>query len=68
MFRASGSVRALSSELNKIIDDYTLSEVEEGLKKIKPSNTRKTYTLEEIKANRPTPPVSAEKVIRDMRK
>ena len=68
MFRASGSVRALSSELNKIIDDYTLSEVEEGLKKIKPSNTRKSYTLEEIKTNRPTPPVSAEKVIRDMRK
>ena len=67
VFRASGTVRTLSSELNKIIDDYTLSQVEEALKNILQKKNLTSFTLEEIKENRPTPPVLAEKIIREMR-
>jgi hypothetical protein len=67
VFRESGSVRALSSELNKIIDDYTLKNVEESLKKIGRTENHTSYTIEEIKQKRPSPPISAETLVREMR-
>ncbi|MFX1506633.1 MAG: hypothetical protein ACFFDC_11070 [Promethearchaeota archaeon] len=67
VYRSSGTMRALSSELNKIIDDHTLINLEENLRKLLQSEEVQPYSVEQIKQNRPTMPVPAEKIIREMR-
>ncbi len=67
VYRSSGTMRALSSELNKIIDDNTLIKLEDNLRKLLQSTDVQTLSLEQIKQNRPTMPIPAEKIIREMR-
>ncbi|MHA2298504.1 MAG: hypothetical protein ACXAEU_06755 [Candidatus Hodarchaeales archaeon] len=67
VFRSSRNLRALSGELNKIIEERTLINLEENLKKLIEPNTLKSYSLEEIKSDRPKLPVTAEQIIREMR-
>ncbi|MFX0211836.1 MAG: hypothetical protein ACFFDT_38025 [Candidatus Hodarchaeota archaeon] len=67
VYRSSGTMRALSSELNKIIDDNTLIKLEENLRKLLQSEDVQIYSLEQIKQDRPTMPVPAEKIVREMR-
>ncbi len=67
VYRSSGTMRALSSELNKIIDDNTLIDLEDNLRKlVQPTNVQ-AFSIEQIKQERPTIPEPAEKVIREMR-
>ncbi|UCG90737.1 MAG: hypothetical protein JSU57_03120 [Candidatus Heimdallarchaeota archaeon] len=68
VYRSSGTMRNLSSELNKIIDDNTLINLEDNLKRLITSKEIQTFSLEEIKQDRPTVPISAEEIIREMRK
>ena len=67
VYRSSGTMRALSSELNKIIDDNTLINLEENLRKLLQSEDVQTYSVEQIKQVRPIMPVPAEKIVREMR-
>ncbi len=67
VYRSSGAMRALSSELNKIIDDTTLINLEDAFKKLIQQNDKQSFSLEEIKQERPTIPIPAEKIIREMR-
>jgi len=67
VYRSSGTMRALSSELNKIIDDNTLINLEENLRKLLQPKDVQTFSLEQIKQDRPTMPIPAEKLIREMR-
>ena len=60
-------MRALSSELNKIIDDHTLINLEENLRKLIQPKDIQTFSLVQIKQNRPTMPIPAESIIREMR-
>ena len=67
VYRSSGTLRALSSELNKIIDDHTLINLEDNLRKLLQSEDVQTYSIEQIKEDRPTMPIPAEKIVREMR-
>ncbi len=67
VYRSSGTMRNLSSELNKIIDEYTLINLEDNLKKLLQLTDVQTFSLEQIKQERPTMPLPAEKLIREMR-
>ncbi|MHA2248357.1 MAG: hypothetical protein ACXADY_25635 [Candidatus Hodarchaeales archaeon] len=67
VYRSSGTMRALSSELNKIIDDNTLIKLGDNLRKLLQPTDVQTFSLEQIKQNRPTMPIPAEKIIREMR-
>ncbi len=67
VYRSSGTMRALSSELNKIIDDNTLIDFEDNLRKLLQPTDDQTFSLEQIKQERPTIPIPAEKIVREMR-
>ena len=67
VYRSSGTMRALSSELNKIIDDHTLINLEENLRKLVQSEEVQPHSIDQIKQNRPTIPIPAERIIREMR-
>ncbi|MFX1284485.1 MAG: hypothetical protein ACFFB5_12570 [Promethearchaeota archaeon] len=67
VYRSSGTMRNLSSELNKIIDDNTLINLEVNLKRLISSKENQSFSLEEIKQDRPTVPIPAEEIIREMR-
>ena len=67
VYRSSGTKRALSTELNKIIEDITLIKLETQLRGLIPTQEKDSFTLEEIKRNRPTPPEKAEELIKKMR-
>jgi hypothetical protein len=67
VYRSSGTMRALSSELNKIIDDNTLINLEENLRRLLQPKGVQTFSLEQIKQDRPIMPVPAERIVREMR-
>ena len=67
VYRFSDTMRALSSELNKIIDNNTLINLEDNLRKLLQPTDVQTFSLEQIKQNRPTMHIPAEKIIREMR-
>ncbi len=67
VYRSSGTMRALSRELNKIIDDNTLINLEENLRKLLQPTDVQIFSLEQIKQDRPPMPIPAEKIIREMR-
>ncbi len=67
VYRSSGTKRTLSTELNKLIEDTTLIKLETQLRRLIPTQEKTAFTLEAIKRNRPTPPETAEELIRKMR-
>ena len=67
VYRSSGTTRALSTELNKLIEDKTLIKLETQLRRLIPTEKKTMFTLEEIKRERPTTPEKAEHLIRKMR-
>ena len=67
VYRSSGTTRTLSTELNKLIEDKTLIKLETQLRGLIPTEKKTSFTLEEIKRERPTPPEKAENLIRKMR-
>ena len=66
-YRSSGTLRGLSKQLNKIIEDQTLIDLEDKLSALVNSESQKSFSLEEIKQNRPKISVPAEEIIREMR-
>lgn len=60
-----GTLKTLSKELNKLIEDHILYNIEKNLKEI--SSSKKEFSINQIKSNRPKITLASEDIIREMR-
>ena len=65
IYQQQGTLRTLSKELNKIIEDHTLYHLEENLRKI--VSSEREFSINQIKTNRPKVTIKSESLVREMR-